>query len=297
MTRLQSQTQPACLAALRLWVWICLVVTAMVSAGDATAQRQLLVSTWDHNGSTMLMEQRGRNVVIKYEDVSARMDRAGVRSGTILFEGRVNRRNRLVGDAYVFRRGCDPAPYDVRGRYNPDIGQQEIMLRGAAPIRRRGACRVVDYARNRSASRLRFTLIGSDGHAGRYEDDEGRDEPVYQDGHAGRADDFEGQEGLDDDRVTEGPSFNCQPYVTSGKCPEAMICASGQLASQDLMMAGLYKDVLRLSRSGSERARHREEQRSSLKDRNNCGCDFECLQSWYFNMNKSLGKTTVIMER
>lgn len=245
----------------------------------ARAQDAPLVSTWDHNGSTMVMEQRRRQIEIRYEEPSTRMRRLGVRSGELLFEGRVNRRNRLIGEAYVFRRGCQPAGYDVRGRFEPNVGQQDLILRGAAPIRERRGCNVVDYSRNRNAGRLLFTLIG-------------------QDGHAGRVDDFEGQdEEIDDDRVTEQPSFNCRPYVSSGKCPEAMICASGQLASQDAMMGRLYKEVLALSRSSTERARFRSDQRDALKDRNSCGCDKQCLSSWYFDMNKSLGKTTVILGR
>ena len=236
------------------------------------------VSTWDHNGSTMVMEKRRRNVEIRYEEPSKRMRRIGVKSGEVLFEGRVNRRNKLVGEAYVYRRNCQPAGYEVRGRFTPGVGQDEIILRGAAPIRERGGCDVIDYSRNRNSARLLFTLVG-------------------QDGHGGREDDFEGQEGVADDRVTEPPSFNCQPYVQSGKCPEAMICSSGELSSQDAMMGRLYRDVLALTRSSSERNRHKQEQREALRDRNACSCDFNCLQSWYYNMNKSLGKTTVILGR
>ncbi len=260
----------------------CTVILAfglvVMNAAASRAGDPVHVSTWDHNGSTMIMETRRRNVEIRYETPSRRMRRIGVQQGEILFDGRINRRNKLVGEAFVFRRGCQPAGYDVRGRFKPDVGQEEIILRGAAPIRERGGCSVIDYSRNRNAARLLFTLIG-------------------QDGHAGRVDDFEGQEEAANDPVTEGPSFNCRPYVKSGKCPEAMICSSGQLASQDAMMGRLYKDVLRLSRSSSERKQHRNEQRESLKFRNECGCDFECLRSWYYDMNKSLGKTTVILGR
>jgi len=268
-----------------------------VLAGPGVAQDRAMTSTWDHNGSTMVMEKYRRNVEIRYEQPSRRIRRLGVRSGDVLFTGRLNRRGRLAGEAFVFRRNCQPAGYDVRGRFDPDRGQDELILRGAAPIRERGGCDVVDYSRDRKSARLLFTLVGQDGHSGRKYDSEGQDEPEYQDGHAGRDTDYEGQEDAANDRVTEPPSFNCRPYVKSGKCPEAMICASGQLASQDAMMGRLYKEVLSLSRSPSERQSYKNEQRSSLKDRNSCGCDLECLEQWYYNMNKSLGKTTVILGR
>jgi len=268
---------------------------AMTVAG--VAQNRAVISTWDHNGSTMVMEKVRRNVEIRYERPSRRIRRLGVRSGDVLFEGRLKRNGRIAGEAFVFRRNCQPAGYSVRGRFDPDSGQDELILRGASPIRERRGCDVIDYSRNRNSSRLQFTLIGSDGHGGRENDSEGQDEPPYRDGHAGRDTDFEGQEDAANDRVTEPPSFNCRPYVKSGKCPEAMICASGQLASQDALMGRLYKEVLNLSRSSSQRARHKSEQRSSLKYRNECGCNHQCLQQWYYDMNKSLGKTTVILGR
>ncbi len=266
-------------------------------ASPGLTQDRALISTWDHNGSTMVMEKVRRNVEIRYEQPSRRIRRLGVRSGDVLFTGGLKRNGRLAGEAFVFRRNCQPAAYDVRGRFDPDRGQDELILRGAAPIRERGGCDVVDYSRNRNSSRLLFTLIGQDGHGGRDDDNEGQGEPAYQDGHAGRDTDYEGQEEAINDRVTEPPSFNCRPYVKSGKCPEAMICASGRLASQDAMMGRLYKEVLSLSLNSSERQSHKNEQRNSLKDRNACGCDHDCLEQWYYDMNKSLGKTTVILSR
>ncbi len=273
------------------------LVVSVAFASIGSAQDRAFISTWDHNDSTMVMEKVRRRVEIRYEQPSRRIRRLGVRSGDVLFTGRQKRNGRLVGEAFVFRRNCPPAGYDVRGRFDPDRGQDELILRGSAPIRERGGCDVVDYSRSRKSSRLLFTLVGRDGHGGRDNDTEGQDEPQYQDGHAGRDTDYEGQDDAANDRVTEPPSFNCRPYVKSGKCPEAMICASGRLASQDAMMGRLYKEVLSLSRTSSERQRHKSEQRRSLKDRNACGCNHECLEQWYYDMNKSLGKTTVILGR
>lgn len=257
-------------------------VTTLVSfigfSMPSGAAEPVHISTWDHNGSTMIMEKHSRHVEIRYENVSDRMRRAGVRSGNVLFSGRINQHNRLIGEAYVFRRGCDPVGYDVRGRFTPDVGQDEIVLRGAAPIRARQGCDVVDYSRSRNAGRLLFTLIG-------------------QDGHGGREEDFEGQEDAANDPATEPPSFDCRPYVGSGQCPEVMICDSARLSSHDALMGRLYEEVLSLSRSASERQSYRDEQRASLKERNACGCDHQCLEQWYYMMNKSLGKTTVILRR
>lgn len=246
-----------------------------VQAGD--------VSFWDHNGSQMRIEQHGRDVTISYEEPRRGIAKLGVASGDTLFFGKVSPNGSLTGEAFVFRRGCEPESYTVTGRWDPDGGQQNLTLRGAAPVRARGGCDIVDYSNSKGSATLRFALIG-------------------RDGHAGRGDDYEGQY-EDSDEETDGgavsighepPGFNCAPYLRSGKCPEVTICRSPLLSSQDAMMGRLYKDLLRLSRNNRERRDVRTEQKSNLRYRNECGCDTACLEQAYSIINKSMGKQTVI---
>uniref|UniRef100_A0A9E7ZWQ4 Uncharacterized protein n=1 Tax=Bosea sp. NBC_00436 TaxID=2969620 RepID=A0A9E7ZWQ4_9HYPH len=97
-------------------------------------------STWFHNGSTMVInEQTGR---IVYEEPKASI--AGtVPKGAILFEGKFDGK-RISGTAYVFKKGCDPAPYQVSGRVEDRKGfGSRIVLTGPAPKRDRNSCAIV----------------------------------------------------------------------------------------------------------------------------------------------------------
>ena len=97
-------------------------------------------STWFHNGSTMVVnEQTGR---IVYEEPKASI--AGtVPKGAILFEGKFDGK-RISGTAYVFKKGCDPAPYQVSGRVEDRKGfGSRIVLTGPAPKRDRNSCAII----------------------------------------------------------------------------------------------------------------------------------------------------------
>jgi len=98
-------------------------------------------STWTHNGSTMLISEKGGRIV--YEEPKASI--AGtIKKGTTLFEGRFDGK-RIVGTAYVFKKGCEPAPYAVTGRMgdNPGNFGSRIVLTGAAPKRDPASCAIV----------------------------------------------------------------------------------------------------------------------------------------------------------
>ena len=72
-------------------------------------------SFWDHNGSLMRLSTDGSNKrIFSYEKPSALMYKAGVRRGTVLFEGQ------RIGDEYfgvarVFSKNCGTLKYDVAG--------------------------------------------------------------------------------------------------------------------------------------------------------------------------------------
>lgn len=98
-------------------------------------------SFWDHNGSSVVLEQSAGRIV--YDEPKASI--AGtVRRGTVLFEGRFAGR-RVSGTAYVFKKGCEPAPYPVSGvmEDNPRGFGSRIVLAGPAPRRDRNSCAII----------------------------------------------------------------------------------------------------------------------------------------------------------
>lgn len=102
---------------------------------------------YDHNGSAMNVFTCNGQVTITYSRPRAALLRSGVGPGTVLFQGRfvpqaatgdttVDEVSELEGTAFVFRAGCQPAGYPVRGSFHA-----RIVLWGQAPVR--GAdCRV-----------------------------------------------------------------------------------------------------------------------------------------------------------
>lgn len=77
--------------------------------------------------------------------------------GTVLFEGK-KVGNEIYGTAYVFKRGCQPAGYGVRGLVDPS-NQTHVILYGSAPVRQRGGCAVVGYNPQSRNSRLEFRYL------------------------------------------------------------------------------------------------------------------------------------------
>ncbi|MCE1236450.1 MAG: hypothetical protein LWW93_08840 [Hyphomicrobiales bacterium] len=103
---------------------------------------------YDHNGSTMAVSFA--DGVIVYSDPRAGL--AGmVRPGDVVFRGKMREEGRIVGTAYVFKRGCAPAPYAVEGRE----ANQTIVLTGSAPIRGKG-CEILGRSSSSPNARLVF---------------------------------------------------------------------------------------------------------------------------------------------
>ena len=88
------------------------------------------VSRWMHNGSVMRLTAEGNRRFFHYETPRVGMLKAGAKSGTLLFEG-VRLGDRYTGQAYIFRKGCEPHPYIVEGEVSAD--ERRIALRGKAP--------------------------------------------------------------------------------------------------------------------------------------------------------------------
>lgn len=120
-------------------------------------------SQWDHNNSVMKLEESGKKHRFIYEEPRNALKAAGVKRGTVLFDGEVKKDGRLAGYAKLFRKGCDPIDYFVEGSYDENKG--EIFLQGQVPIYSGKGCKITGYSDNGSASSLRFTRIGEpEGH-------------------------------------------------------------------------------------------------------------------------------------
>ncbi|MBV6658971.1 MAG: hypothetical protein KI785_14505 [Devosiaceae bacterium] len=102
-------------------------VGALVTPSAAHAD-----SCWDHNGSVMRLSANGQQRWLSYETTPhAWQGRAGVRPGTLLFDGR-NTGDYYVGTARVFSRFCpgNPLLYNVEGPVSRPGGQIRITMHG-----------------------------------------------------------------------------------------------------------------------------------------------------------------------
>jgi hypothetical protein len=127
----------------RIALAVGLLAAAMVPAG---AQEMAPVL---HNGSLALITKNDGHVEIRYETPRPGLP---VVAGTLLFSGKVDGRGSYTGTAYVFKRGCEPAPYAVAGK-DSDPG---IVLMGVAPRRDPRSCAVIGDASQGKNARLVF---------------------------------------------------------------------------------------------------------------------------------------------
>ncbi|MGO9483300.1 MAG: lysozyme inhibitor LprI family protein [Rhodomicrobium sp.] len=85
-------------------------------------------------------------------------------------------------------------------------------------------------------------------------------------------------------------SFNCGPYISRGKCPEALICSESRLSRLDDTLAALYFTARSKMQQGLLTG-FRDYQREWLAKRNGCGCNYQCLKSEYDTQIEGLRKT------
>jgi hypothetical protein len=132
--------------------------TVIIAAiGFLSSQAHAAPSLWDHNGSVMQFEEKGQKRRFIYEEPRRALTPAGVKTGTVLFDGEEKKDGRLAGYAKLFRKGCDPVDYFVEGAY--DKAKGEILLQGQAPIYTGNGCKITGYTDEGSASSLRFTRL------------------------------------------------------------------------------------------------------------------------------------------
>jgi uncharacterized protein len=85
-------------------------------------------------------------------------------------------------------------------------------------------------------------------------------------------------------------SFNCRPYISTGQCPEALICTERTLSELDDVLASLYFGA-RSKMQEEQLIGFRDYQREWLAKRNGCGCNYQCLKSEYETQIEGLRKS------
>lgn len=90
-------------------------------------------SCWNHNGSVMRLKASGNNRWFEYENPRQVLRNAGVRRGTLLFNGR-KQGNWYAGTARRFSKFCPGAPleYFVEGPVRSD--QLQVTVRGTREV-------------------------------------------------------------------------------------------------------------------------------------------------------------------
>ena len=119
-----------------------------------------LADTWSHNGSDVNLQANNGRITITYTSFIRPGMRGLVHQGTLLFAGHYDLNGNVSGMAYVFKKGCEPAPYAVHGGF--DLGDNNLHLEGAAPIRDKYSCRVLGSTWNSSNARLDFLNVAED---------------------------------------------------------------------------------------------------------------------------------------
>ncbi len=109
-------------------------------------------TTWNHNGSTVVLQRSGPRVSLRYRVIRPGLQGI-VPNGATLFEG-VATGNRYTGSARRFKKGFPPVEYEVSGGLTN--GGKTIQLQGEAPARD-GQGRIADYQQET----LRFDYIDS----------------------------------------------------------------------------------------------------------------------------------------
>ncbi|MEL6920267.1 MAG: SH3 domain-containing protein [Pseudomonadota bacterium] len=112
---------------------------------------------YDHNGSRMRVNVQGPEVRIFYQQPRSGLQGVGVRSGTLLFDGRVAN-GYLEGMSRIFNRRCGEVDYFVYGDFQPG---RTFTLTGAAPVLSQTSCRIVDNVYEGSNANLVFSALGA----------------------------------------------------------------------------------------------------------------------------------------
>jgi len=129
----------------RLTLTIFVLIALIVLSPKCSRAGELYI--YEHNGSIIDWFVVGNRITATYETPRLGLAEAGIKPGTILFEGEYEGA-RIVGTAYTFKRGCRPAPYNVIGYED----RKRIILDGPVPVR--SGCTVAGFSATRPNARL-----------------------------------------------------------------------------------------------------------------------------------------------
>lgn len=108
-----------------------------------------------HNDSLMVVDSK-RGLII-YKEPKPSISKT-IKPGDVLFRGEpwdmYDSNAAIRGTAYVFRKGCKPEPYQVTGGLSRTW--HKLVLRGDAPVRKKGSCEVASYSKEGGNAELVF---------------------------------------------------------------------------------------------------------------------------------------------
>ncbi len=107
--------------------------SALALAGAFMTTPALADSCWNHNGSLMRLQAQGNQRWLSYEVPRQQLRAAGVRRGTLLFNG-YKSGNWYSGTARIFSKYCpgNPLEYAVEGPVRGD--QLQVTVQGTREV-------------------------------------------------------------------------------------------------------------------------------------------------------------------
>ena len=98
-------------------------------------------------------------VMIYYSRPRLGLEGEGVRPGTLLFDGAVNLEEGYIGgNARVFKGGCEPLRYEVRGSFSNRDSVADFVLFGPSPVFNSMGC-TFDHFSTGNSARLVFRRL------------------------------------------------------------------------------------------------------------------------------------------
>lgn len=112
-----------------------------------------------HNDSVMAVDP-DRGLIIYKEPKASIAD--VVRPGDVLFQAEqpwdmYDTSKKIIGNAFVFKKGCKPSGYRVEGGLVQSW--HTLELRGEAPVRKKGSCDIAGLTKKGSNANLRFESV------------------------------------------------------------------------------------------------------------------------------------------
>jgi hypothetical protein len=112
-----------------------------------------------HNGSLMSIDHKRGLIIYKEPKASIR---DVVRPGDVLVEAQApwdanDTSARIVANAWVFKKGCKPVGYNVEGGLSQSW--HTVVLRGEAPVWKKGSCEISGLTKKGSNAELRFESV------------------------------------------------------------------------------------------------------------------------------------------